>query len=164
MIDELKNKMEFINKFMKSGEIVTLGFKSEAFYDTITRIEKDISDAINDISVDVDEKLLIDIKSSVNFLFNLYFEIPISPNFYEFVSSFIFLVINWNNNIGKDKELSDLAEKTDITYFQHHTIKDLLEQSKKILYLLSREQNYEFLSEMSRHYLKAFCDKEDKNG
>ena len=164
MKDALKSRVEELNKFLDSSEIVIFGPHLDIFKSIISKIEKNISDAMDGIEIETDSKLLENIKFIVLFLFNIYFERPLGPKFTEFVTSFLLLVINWNNNIGKNDELASLAHKTDITYYQFHTIRDLLMQSKKVLYLLTREQNYDFVSDMSKHYLRAFCKEEDKNG
>jgi hypothetical protein len=165
MKEQIDKVIGSIKEFCDSVYAVELYDKKGMIIEIVNYIENDINLAINDKEIKAPpENLIKDIISFLVFLQYVYFEVPMHQRFCNFVNDITLLLSNWNNNIGKNEEITKLTRIIKLTYDQWATLEILLHHTKNVIHMLNNKHTltYDFIPELSRHYLKSFCDTEDK--
>ena len=167
MKELIEKTLNETREFLNSPYMYDLNNDIKIYHEIIDYIEKDIFNYIdNDIVKQMENDTNDIIEKIINILKKLqfiYFEEPISKEHCIFVDNLTILINNWNDNIYRNEKISKYVKIVNLTYKQHHTIEQLLYHSKFLLHILksNTSQVYNFVPELSKNYLKSFCNRED---
>ena len=150
--------MENLKKYLETIESRdVLQDKRDFFIKTSLEIERHfIFMSQSDNKPDVINEHILDIKSCLEFLIEIYPYVVISKGLYTFVTSYCLLVSNWNNNVCNNGDIEKLVNLTDRIYKQHMTVVESFDILKVILQRCERLQSFSLPSvELSKHYLES---------
>lgn len=149
--------IKFINKGFENLEITQiLGPNKNMFMMIICDLEKQIQHLMDhDDPLPIDDKLISDINKVYNLLKVIYMDVPIKMEFPEFVLAYSKLIINWNNNTLKDKEIQSNFSFIYRIYDGRLVTEELFYYCKDMFNKLKLLKDYSLPSiELSRQYLK----------
>ena len=164
MKEQMDKVINDIKEFLDSVYSSELYDKKEIIINIIGYVENDINLAIDNKEVkEPSQELIKDIIDTLAFFQYIYFEVPIHQKFCDFVNDITLLLDNWNNNIGKNEDISQLIRRVKLTYDQWATIELLIHHAKNMIHMLKNKHTltYDFIPELSKHYIKSYCDGED---
>ena len=149
--------IKFLNSSFENLEITQILAHNKNMFMMITNeIEKQIKHLVdNDDPLPIDDKLITDINKVQNILKVIYMDVPMKIDFPEFVMAYSKLIINWNNNTLKDKEIQNNFSFIYRIYDGRLVTEELFYYCKDMFNKLKTLKDYTLPSiELSRQYLK----------
>lgn len=156
--------MKFLNTCFENLEITQiLAHNKDMFMMITNEIERQLKHLEdNDDPLPIDDKLILDINKVHNILKVIYIDCPMKMEFPEFVLAYSKLIINWNNNTLKDREIQNNFTFIYRTYEGRLTTEELFYYCKDMFNKLKSLKDYTLPSiELSRQYLKDIDEGEE---
>lgn len=150
-IDNLLNSLNIKN---------FLGRKVDILREAKNIIIKDINLAEEDKEPEIVERSVKVITDSLNILYDIFIDSPVSQEFLKLMTEFSLLAFNWSNELAKNKEIIKLAKIVDRFANYHMTSIEMLDLNKRMLAKMRSMSNYSIPGvELSKHYLESIDSK-----
>lgn len=154
-IDNLLNILNIRN--ILGGKIDIIKNAKNIIFNDINLAQEDKQPEITDQNVKV-------VTESLNILYNIFIDSPVSNEFLKLMQEFSLLAFNWSNELAKQQEIIRLAKTVDRFANYHMTSIEMLDLTKKMLSRMRSMSNYSIPGvELSKHYLESIDNKLRKN-
>lgn len=153
----VKNAIQALNAFLQLPESSqVLGQKYDAFQNVINFVGQHFEMLDKNQPVAPTQQTINEIKDAIGYLKAVILEYPLTQDLGKFIQTFCILILNWNNNLSKDKVIEHDVQLISRLSSMHFTLAEIIEYSKSLISKLRSYQNFALPAiELSRHYLQS---------